>query len=246
MTSAPSPEAMRWGRNSLVPLTTPCEVDPDDPVEVLVGHVLEVARDIETPALLTRRLTRPNWPTTSIAHCAMAARSETSTTSLRTSAPERLDDVDGLGEAVGVPVGEREQGALLGGLAGHLAAHAAAGAGDDDDLVPEVLGVRSGRSHAGSSRRSGRPRGRTSRRRSGRAGVRKVNVARGHSVVFLPWASRYQLEQPPVDHTVRRIRRWRSPFQSSWAARRGSTAAYRCARIVVKASSDVGELRSRS
>ena len=88
--------------------------------------------------MLTTRLTRPNWPTTSTAHCAIAARSETSTTSLRTSGTERLDEVDGLGEPVGVPVGEREQRALLGRLAGELAADARAGAGDDDDLVVEV------------------------------------------------------------------------------------------------------------
>ena len=51
-------------------------------------------------------------------------------------------------------------------------------------------------------------------------------MVRGHSVVLLPWASRYQLAQPPVVHTVRFIRRWTSSFQ--YVLRRvgvGSTAA---------------------
>jgi hypothetical protein len=52
---------------------------------------------------------------------------------------------------------------------------------------------------------------------------RNLKVVRGHSVVLRPWESRYQLEQPPVFHTVRRIRRWMSLFHARCASGRGST-----------------------
>ena len=47
----------------------------------------------------------------------------------------------------------------------------------------------------------------------------------GHSVVLRPWASRYQLWQPPVVHTVRRIRFCRLRFQASVSAWVGSMLA---------------------
>ena len=43
LTRWPSPEAIRCGRNSLVPCTTPQKLMPDDPVHVGVLEVLEVA-----------------------------------------------------------------------------------------------------------------------------------------------------------------------------------------------------------
>jgi hypothetical protein len=40
-----------------------------------------------------------------------------------------------------------------------------------------------------------------------RVARRKRQVKVGHKVVLLPWASRYQLAQPPEAHTVSAIRR---------------------------------------
>ena len=51
-------------------------------------------------------------------------------------------------------------------------------------------------------------------------------VPRGQETGLRPCSSRYQEEQPPRTHTVRRMRRWMSAFQRACASRRGSTAAY--------------------
>ena len=55
---------------------------------------------------------------------------------------------------------------------------------------------------------------------------RNAPVPRGQRMGLRPWSSRYQDVHPPRIHTVRRMRRWMSAFQRSWASARGSTAAY--------------------
>ena len=63
-----------------------------------------------------------------------------------------------------------------------------------------------------------------------------VNVVRGHSVVLRPCASRYQLEQPPLVHTVRARRRCRSAFHRCCAPGAGCTVAMPSVRIRRRAS----------
>ena len=114
------------------------EVDADDPVDVVVVEVLEVAGqrdagvvdDHVDPAELLgdgRGVRRHRGAVGDVeavaAHLARAGG---------------LDQVDGLGEPGLVDVGEREQRAAAGDVEGQRAADAGAGAGDHDDLVVEA------------------------------------------------------------------------------------------------------------
>ena len=85
------------------------EVDADDPVEVLVGHLLEVAADRDAgvvdehvdPPELADDVERP------LRHGGPVGDVDDIAADLGT---EVLDEVDRLGQSVGVPVGERQQG----------------------------------------------------------------------------------------------------------------------------------------
>ncbi len=61
----------------------------------------------------------------------------------------------------------------------------------------------------------------------------------GHSVVFRPLESRYQLEQPPWVQTVPFIACWMSAFQRSCTSGRTSTAVRAAAAQVLEALDDV-------
>lgn len=75
-----------------------------------------------------------------------------------------------------------------------------------------------------------------SARSTRRVARRKPVVEPGHSTVFLPPASWYQLLQPPVDQTVRDIRCWRVRFHCRWARAVGCIAVAPTASSVLSAS----------
>ena len=114
LTTWPSPEAIRCGRNSLVPWTTPQKLIADDPVEVVVLEVLEVAGqrdagvvdDHVDPAELLgdRRGVRRE----------RGAVGDVEAVAAHLAGAGGLDQVDGLGEPGLVDVGEREQRAAAG------------------------------------------------------------------------------------------------------------------------------------
>lgn len=58
-----------------------------------------------------------------------------------------------------------------------------------------------------------------------RVARRNSAVLPGQTVVLRPLESRYQLVQPPVFHTVRRIRSWTRRFQAPTAEARAPRAA---------------------
>ena len=174
-----------------MPCTTPQKLMPDDPVDVLHLEVDEVAGERDAgvvddhvdPAEL-RRPRRRRTPRTPRGRRRRAGRCAPPGARL-------LGEDDGLGEALLVDVGQREQGALAGEVERERAADAGAGSGDDDDLVfRDFMRV------PPRQRRRWRPGGRvrsylsTSKRERW---PRNVNVCPGQSVVLLPNLSRYQL-----------------------------------------------------
>ena len=144
LTIAPSPEPIRWGRNSLVPCTTPMKLMPT--IQSKSSYVMCSKSPVAvTPALLTTRLTRPNWSATAAAHVGhRGAVGDVDDVAAHLARAGTLDQVDGLGEALGVPVGEGQQRAGARRAQGERAADAGAGAGDDDDLVGDGLQAHAG------------------------------------------------------------------------------------------------------
>ena len=148
LTRCPSPEAIRCGRNSLVPCTTPQKLIPM--IQSMSGYSRSTRSPASaTPALLTTRLTWPKCSTTSGGvRRERGPVGDVEVVGAHLADAGVLDQVDGLGETLVVDVGEREPRALAGEVDRQRPADAGAGAGDHGDLAVEAL-------HAGTSSRDG-------------------------------------------------------------------------------------------
>ena len=138
LTRWPSPEAIRCGRNSLVPCTTPQKLMP------MIQSMSSYSRSIEVAGQRDAGVVDDHVdPAEVLGHGGGVRRERGAVGHVEAVGADLagagvLDQVDGLGEPGLVDVGEREQRALAGEVERQRAADAGAGAGDHDDLVVEA------------------------------------------------------------------------------------------------------------